>query len=119
MATVPALTDRTAAERWSEVRDDDGVWGDLRPELLEAVRTILETTMEDELAAELVASRYERSPWRRDVRNGAYHRTLVTELGAETLTGVPLSAASISRLTRQLDDQVAAFHRRPIAFRAC
>jgi putative transposase len=169
MATVPALTDRTAAERWSEVRDDDGVWGDLRPELLEAVRTILETTMEDELAAELVASRYERSPWRRDVRNGAYHRTLVTELGAiidlriprrrlvpyrpsfleraarrttsvdgvlrqaflrglstretaalaETLTGVPLSAASISRLTRQLDDQVAAFHRRPLAFRAC
>lgn len=168
MATVPALTDRTAAERWSEVRDDDGVWGDLRPELLEAVRTILETTMEDELAAELVASRYERSPWRRDIRNGAYHRTLVTELGAitdlriprrrlvpyrpsfleraarrtttvdgvlrqaflrglstretaalaETLTGLPLSAGSISRLTRRLDDQVAAFHRRPIRLRA-
>jgi len=168
MATVPALIDRTAAERWSEVRDDDGVWGDLRPELLEAVQTILEATMEDELAAELVASRYERSPWRRDVRNGSYHRTLVTELGAitdlriprrrlvpyrpsfleraarrtttvddvlrqaflrglstretgalaETLTGVPLSAASISRLTRRLDDQVAAFHRRPIRFRA-
>lgn len=164
MATVPALTDRTAAERWSEVRDDDGVWGDLRPELLEAVRTILETTMEDELAAELVASRYERTPWRLDIRNGAYHRTLVTELGAitdlriprrrlvpyrpsfleraarrtttvdgvlrqaflrglstretaalaETLTGLPLSAGSISRLTRRLDDQVAAFHRRPI-----
>ena len=81
MATVPALTDRTAAERWSEVRDDDSIWGDLRPDLLEAVRTILETTMEDELAAELVASRYERTPWRVDTRNGAYHRTLVTELG--------------------------------------
>lgn len=168
MATVPALTDRTAAERWSEVRDDDSVWGDLRPDLLEAVRTILETTMEDELAAELVASRYERTPWRVDTRNGAYHRTLVTELGAitdlriprrrlmpyrpsfleraarrtttvdgvlrqaflrglstreaaalaETLTGVPLSAASISRLTRRLDNQVAAFHRRPIHFPA-
>ncbi len=168
MATVRALTDRTRAERWSEVRDDDGVWGDLRPELLEAVRTILETTMEDELAAELVASRYERTPWRLGVRNGAYHRTLVTELGAitdlriprrrlvpyrpsfleraarrtttvddvlrqaflrglstreagalaETMTGVPLSAASISRLARQLDDQVAAFHRRPITFPA-
>ena len=167
MRTVPALTDRTAAERWSEVRDDDGLWGDLRPELLEAVRTILETTMEDELAAELVASRYERSPWRVDLRNGAYHRTLVTELGAitdlrvprrrlvpyrpsflaraarrtgtvdavlrqaflrglstretaalaETLTGVSLSAASVSRLARALDAQVAAFHRRPIDFR--
>jgi len=169
MRTVPALTNRTPAQRWSAVRDDDGVWGDLRPELLEAVRTILTTTMEDELAAELVATRYERTPWRRDTRNGAYHRTLVTELGAivdlriprrrlvpyrpsfldraarrtrcvdrvlrqaflrglstretaalaETLTGVPLSAAAVSRLVRRLDDQVAAFHRRPIRFAAC
>jgi hypothetical protein len=151
MATVPALTERTEAQRWLEVRDDDGLWGDLRPELREAVRVILETTMEDELAAELVAARYERTPWRTDTRNGAYHRTLVTELGAiidlrvprrrlvpyrpsfleravrrtttvddvlrqaflrglstreagalaATLTGVPLSAASISRLARR------------------
>ena len=164
MRTVPALTERTERERWREVRDEDDVWGDLRPELLEAVRSILTTTMEDELAAELVATRYERTPWRRDTRNGAYHRTLVTELGAiidlrvprrrlvpyrpsflvraarrtrcvdrvlrqaflrglstretaalaETLTGVPLSAAAVSRLARDLDGQVAAFHRRPI-----
>lgn len=168
MATVPALTDRSAAQRWAEVRDEDGLWGDLRPELLEAVRTILETTMEDELAAELMATRYERTHGRLDVRNGRYHRTLVTELGAitdlaiprrrlvpyrpsfldraarrtrcvdrvlrqaflrglstretaalaETLTGVPLSAAAISRLTRTLDAQVGAFHRRPISFPA-
>jgi putative transposase len=168
MRTVPALTDRTEAQRWSEVRDEAGLWGDLRPELLEAVRTILETTMEDELAAELVADRYERTPWRRDTRNGSYQRTLVTELGAitdlrvprrrlvpyrpsfldraarrtrcvdrvlrqaflrglstretaglaETLTGISLSAASISRLVRELDGQVAAFHRRPISLAA-
>jgi putative transposase len=132
MATVRALTDRTRAERWSEVRDDDGVWGDLRPELLEAVRTILETTMEDELAAELVAGRYERTPWRLEraarrtttvdgVLRQAFLRGLSTrEAGAlaETLTGVPLSAASISRLARQLDDQVAAFHRRRVDFPA-
>jgi putative transposase len=37
---------------------------------------------------------------------------------AETLTGVSLSEAAISRLTRQLDGQVAAFHRRPITFAA-
>lgn len=168
MATVPALTERTEAQRWLEVRDDEGLWGDLRPELREAVRVILETTMEDELAAELVAARYERTPWRIDTRNGSYHRTLVTELGAitdlriprrrlvpyrpsfldraarrtrsvdrvlrqaflrglstretaalaATLTGVSLSAAAISRLAGQLDDQVAAFHRRPIRFAA-
>lgn len=168
MATVPGLTDRTETQRWSEVRDEDDLWGDLRPELLEAVRAILETTMEDELAAELVAVRYERTPWRTDTRNGSYHRMLVTELGAitdlriprrrlvpyrpsflgraarrtgtvdrvlrqaflrglstretatlaETLTGVPLSAASVSRLARQLDAQVAAFHRRAVTFPA-
>jgi putative transposase len=168
MATVPALTERTETQRWSDVRDEEDLWGDLRPELLEAVRTILETTMEDELAAELVAARYERTPWRTDLRNGAYHRTLVTELGAitdlrvprrrlvpyrpsfldraarrtgrvdqvlrqaflrglstretaslaATLTGVSLSAASVSRLARELDGQVAAFHRRPITFPA-
>jgi transposase-like protein len=82
MLTVPALTDRTEAQRWAEVRDEEGLWGDLRPELLEAVRRILETTMEDELATELIARRYERTPWRTDLRNGSYRRTLVTELGA-------------------------------------
>jgi hypothetical protein len=34
---------------------------------------------------------------------------------AETLTGVSLSSAAVSRLARPLDAQVAAFHRRPIA----
>lgn len=33
---------------------------------------------------------------------------------AERLTGVPLSAASVSRLAAALDGRVAAFHRRPI-----
>ncbi len=79
-----ALTERTEARRWLEVRDDEGLWGDLRPELCEAVRMILETTMEDELAAELVARRYEATPWRLDIRKEAYHRTLVTEPGAIT-----------------------------------
>ena len=124
--------------------------------------------MEEELTAELMASRYERRRGRLDHRNGAYHRMLVTELGAitdlriprrrrrpyrpsflaraarrtrrvdavlrqaflrglstretaalaATLTGVPLSAAAVSRLGRALDEQVGAFHRRPITFPA-
>jgi putative transposase len=168
MPTVPGRLARTPTQRWREVRDEDDLWGDLRPELREAVKTILEATMEDELTAELVARRYERRRGRLDHRNGAYHRTLVTELGAitdlrvprrrlvpyrptflrraarrtsvvddvlrqaflrglstretaalaETLTGVSLSAAAISRLARALDAQVAAFHRRPITFDA-
>ncbi len=168
MPTVPALAGRTPAQRWRDVRDEDALWGDLRPELREAVKTILEATMEDELTAELVARRYERRHGRLDHRNGGYHRTLVTELGAitdlriprrrlvpyrpsflrraarrtsvvddvlrraflrglstretaalaTTLTGVSLSPAAVSRLARALDAQVAAFHRRRIAFPA-
>jgi putative transposase len=168
MATVPALTDRTPAQRFAEVRDEESLWGDLRPEFLEAVKTILEATMEDELTAQVMAERYERTEVRLDHRNGIYRRMLVTELGAitdlaiprrrlvpyrpsflaraarrtatvddvlrraflrglstretaalaQTLTGVSLSAAAISRLTRSLDAQVAAFHRRPITFPA-
>jgi putative transposase len=168
MATVPALTDRTHAQRWAEVRDEHALWGDLRPELLEAVKRILEATMEDELGALVGAGRYERTHLRLDVRNGVYYRRLVTELGAitdlavprrrlvpyhpsflrraarrtgsidrvlrqaflrglstretaalaETLTGVPLSASAVSRLARELDAQVAAFHRRPVTFPA-
>jgi putative transposase len=168
MATVPALTDRTPAERWAEVRDEDALWGDLRPELLAAVKTIHKATMEDELTAQVLAERYERTHVRLDHRNGIYRRMLVTELGAitdlaiprrrlvpyrpsflaratrrtasvdlvlrraflrglstretaalaETLTGVTLSAAAVSRLARSLDAQVAAFHRRPVTFAA-
>jgi Transposase, Mutator family len=85
MATIPALTDRTEAERWREVRDEDALWGDLRPELLAAVRPILEATMEDELTALILAGRYERTRERIDHRNGIYRRLLVTELGATEL----------------------------------
>jgi putative transposase len=168
MATVPALTDRTPAQRFAEVRDEASLWGDLRPELARLVKTVLETTMEDELRLAVGALRYERTPTRRATRNGCYRRSLVTELGlieelavprvrefryrpsflaraarrtgavddilrqaflrglstretarlAEILTGQPLSAASISRLARSIDAQVAAFHRRPITFAA-
>jgi hypothetical protein len=55
MATAPALTDRTPAQRWAEVKDEEALRGDLRPELLAAVRTILEATMEDELNALILA----------------------------------------------------------------
>jgi transposase-like protein len=49
------------------------------------VTRILEVTMEDELGALLRARPYERTHLRLDVRNGSYHRTLVTELGATDL----------------------------------
>jgi transposase-like protein len=168
MATVPALVDRTPAQRFADIRGEEALWGDLRPELARLVKTVLETTMADELRLAVGALRYERTSGRRDHRNGCYHRSLVTELGliealavprarelryrpsflahaarrtsavdgvlrqaflrglstretarlAETLTGQTLSATSVSRLTRALDAQVAAFHRRAITLPA-
>ena len=92
MTTVPARVDPTLGERWALVSDEESVWGDLRPELSQAVRTILEATMEDELAARLLARRYERTDRRLDHRNGHYSRWLVTELGAIELS-VPRARA--------------------------
>ena len=95
MATVPAaLTDRTPAQRWRDVRGEDALWGDLRPELLEAVQRILEATMEDELAVLLRAQPYQRTHLRLDVRNGVYYRRLVTELAVRGALGGPEASAS-------------------------
>jgi transposase-like protein len=163
MESLVALDRRTPAMRWREVHDESSLWGELRPELAEAVSVILHATMEDELAALLTAKPYERTRDRAGYRNGRFHRWLATEIGAieltvprarevayhpsflqraarrtstvdgllrtaflrglstretaalsERLTGVSLSAASVSRLTAQLDAQVAGFHHRPI-----
>jgi transposase-like protein len=163
MESLVALDRRTPAMRWREVHDESSLWGDLRPELADAVSVILHATMEDELAALLTAKPYERTRDRSGYRNGRFRRWLATEIGAielsvprarqvtyhpsfleraarrtstvdgllrtaflrglstretaalaERLTGVALSAATISRLTAQLDGQVAAFHRRRI-----
>jgi transposase-like protein len=89
MGTVRALTDRTEAQRWAEVRDEEALWGDLRPELLAAVRTVLETSMDAELWVQLQAGRYERTLIRRSYRNGFYRRALVTELGLIAELAVP------------------------------
>jgi hypothetical protein len=103
------------AQRFAEVRDEDALWGDLRPELLEAVKTILEATMEDELTAQVMAERYERTEIRCDHRNGIYRRMLVTELGAITDLAVrrrrlvpyrPGFLARAARRTATVDDVV-------------
>ena len=167
MRSVVALDERTPAQRWAQVQDEASLWGDLRPELAQAVKGILEGTMEDKLATLLAARPYERRADRVDRRNGHFRRWLATELGAielavprarqlayrpsflerharrtahvdrllrqaflrglstretarlaEELTGVPLSAAAVSRLAARLDAQVAAFHRRRMTFPA-
>lgn len=90
MARLVALTDRTEAMRWREVRDEEALWGDLRPELCAAVKTILEATMADELAAELLAGRYERT----HVRLEAGHREALVWLGERLRSAFPAERPS-------------------------
>ena len=83
MESLVALDRRTPEMRWREVRDESSLWGDLRPELAGAVSVILHATMEDELAALLVARPYERSLDRAGYRNGRFRRWLATEIGCD------------------------------------
>src|SRR5438552_9882512 len=53
----------------------------LRLALLEAVRTTLVTILEEEVEQFIQAKPYERSPLRRDQRNGRYSRSLDTTVG--------------------------------------
>lgn len=53
----------------------------VRDRLREAVRITLVAVLEEEVRALVGADRYERSPQRRDYRNGYYTRDLVTGLG--------------------------------------
>ena len=61
----------------------------LRERLREAVRITLATVLEEEVEAFIGAGRYERTPWRRDRRNGYYTRDLVTGLGLIADLAVP------------------------------
>jgi len=106
MPSLAALDRRTPEMRWREARDEASLWGDLRPELAGAVSQILHATMEDELAALLVARPYERSLDRAGYRNGRFRRWLATELGAIELCvprarGLPYRPSFLERAARR------------------
>ena len=78
MAKVKALTDRTIAERFAEIKDETSLWGDIGPAAQRMVRWMVESSLEAELVARLGAERYKRTEVRRGWRNGGYPRQLVT-----------------------------------------
>jgi transposase-like protein len=156
------LTELSVADLWKEVKDPEGVWGDLTVEMKRTVKLLLQNRLHDELTAYLQAERYERVPGRRGLRNGAYRRCLTTTWGTipdlemprcrlrgftstvvshyqrrtplvdrliqavflagistrrvgatlAPLLGDTVSASTVSSITRLLDHQVAAWHRR-------
>lgn len=61
----------------------------LRERLRDAVRSTLVAVLEEEVEIFVGAERYERTPWRRDQRNGHYTRDLGTGLGVIEDLAVP------------------------------
>ncbi len=82
-------TERSIDWLWREVKDVEEIWGDLRSEALEWVKTMVGLSMEYGLKAHVGADRYERADCRQTYRNGYYKRDLETELGLIRSIAVP------------------------------
>lgn len=81
MVRVKALTERTVAERFAEIKEEDGIWGDISEQSRLVAKRIIESSLEEELTERLAASRYRRTEVRRGWRNGGYSRQVVTRWG--------------------------------------
>ncbi len=83
------LTELTTRDLWTEVKDEEEWWGDLKQESLLVVRRLLEGATEGELLEQLRPGRYRRSELRRGHRNGSRYRSLQRELGVLEQLQVP------------------------------
>jgi putative transposase len=159
-----ALTDRSLAERWQEVKDAEQWWDNLHDTMRSTMKRLLEDSLESELLEQIQAAAYQRNPDRVDYRNGFRFRSLQTRLGVivnlrvprsrdgryqshilprfgrqetavedlicdsflgglstrrvgevlEPLLGEPVSASTVSRITKSLDAAVQRYHNRPL-----
>jgi putative transposase len=81
MIRVKALTDRTIAERFAEVKDEDGLWGDISEQSAALAKRLLESALEEELNLRLQAAPYRRTEVRQGWRNGGYGRRIISLWG--------------------------------------
>jgi putative transposase len=89
MVTVKDLTQITVKDLWQEVKEEEEWWGDLKETTLQLVKRLLESTMDEEIIAQLQVGRYQRSGLRRGYRNGHRYRSLLTEFGLLDKIAVP------------------------------
>ena len=89
MVMVKDLTQITVKDFRKEVKDEDEWWGDLKETTLRLVKRLLESTMDEEIIAQLQVARYQRSGQRRGYRNGYRYRSLLTEFGLLDRIQVP------------------------------
>lgn len=81
MIRIKALTDRTIAERFHEVKDEETLWGQISDETRLLATRLLQSSLEDEMTRRLAAGSYARTPLRQGWRNGSYHRQIATRWG--------------------------------------
>ena len=81
MVMVKDLTQLTVKDLCKEVKDEEDWWGDLKDATLRLVKRLLESSMDEEIIAQLQVARYQRSGLRRGYRNGHRYRSLLTEFG--------------------------------------
>lgn len=91
MPGMKALTGRSVADLWKEVKNLDAFWEELHDEMTDAIHDLLESALEEELLEQLQAGWYQRNPDRVDYRNGSYTRSLATRLGLIQNLRVPRS----------------------------
>ena len=164
MSGPKALTDRSVAERWREVKSAEQWWDDLHDTMRSTMKGLLEDSLECELLEQIQAAAYQRNPDRVDYRNGYRFRSLQTRLGVivnlrvprsrdgryqslilprfgrreasvedvicdaflgglstrrvgevlEPLLGEPVSASTVSQITKSLNAEVRRYHNRPL-----
>ncbi|MEO0079415.1 MAG: transposase, partial [candidate division WOR-3 bacterium] len=85
------LTRKEYVECWQEVKEyfQDDEAEALRRPMRDALRRFLGEVLQLDLASQLYARRYERTPKRKGYRNGSYYRSLVTTFGLIPRLEVP------------------------------
>lgn len=91
MPEQKALTDRSVAERWQEVKTAEQWWDDTYDVMRDVLKKYLEDSLECEILEQLQADQYQRNPDRGAGRNGYRHRSLQTRLGVIQDLRVPRS----------------------------
>jgi putative transposase len=94
MVMVKDLTQLTLKDLWKEVKDEDEWWEDISKHTLRMVKTVLESSLEEELLDFLRASRYQRTEVRKSWRNGSYEKSLYTRFGVIKDLRVPRARES-------------------------
>lgn len=95
MVQVKDLTELTLEDLWREVKwQSEDWWEKIEASQLRVVKMILESSLEEELVAQLQAGRYQRVKSRRSYRNGHYERNFFTKYGVIKALRVPRSRES-------------------------